>query len=100
WVLNFHFIASIGNDILNQYASDRLNFINNQKNNTIRSVKGIRFWQKRVDYTLYPHFNPWSAVVPFRSDQDLFLEDGSYLKLRSLSVSYDLSKTNLFKGDK
>jgi hypothetical protein len=35
-------------------------------------------------------YNPWSTVIPYRVDQDLFLENGSFLKLRSVSVGYDL----------
>jgi hypothetical protein len=36
-------------------------------------------------------YNPWSNVVPYQVDQDLFLEDASFVKLRSLTIGYDLT---------
>src|SRR5699024_5829810 len=97
WSLDFHFNFVLDRDILNKYASARLDFVNGQNNNDIQSVKEITFWEKRLDRSQYPKYNPWSSVIPYRADQDLFLQDGAYLKLRSLSVGYDLMKTNLFK---
>lgn len=61
------------------------------------SVKEITFWEKRGDYNEYPVYNPWSTVIPYRVDQDLFLENGSFLKLRTLSLGYDL--TDLIGGN-
>lgn len=29
--------------------------------------------------------------MPYRAEQDLFLEDGSFLKLRTISIGYDLT---------
>ncbi len=100
WDLNFHFYFALGRDILDQYASKRLNFVNQQRNNDMGTVKEITFWEYREDLSKYPQYNPWSDVVPYRSDQDLFLKDGSYLKLGALSVGYDLTRTHLFQGKK
>src|SRR5690606_36691278 len=36
-------------------------------------------------------YKPWSTVMPYRVEQDLFLENASFHKLRSLSIGYDLS---------
>lgn len=90
--LDFQFFYALKRNILNQYASSRLDFINTEVNNNINSVKEITFWERKQDLTEYPVYNPWSAVVPYRPEQDLFLENGSYLKLRSLSLAYDLSR--------
>ncbi len=100
WSFNFNFNYVLGRDILNQYASSRMDFINGQNDNNINSAKEITFWEERLDRSQYPMYNPWSSVIPYRTDQDLFLENGSYLKLRSLSVGYDLTKTNVFTGSK
>ena len=43
-----------------------------------------------MDLSSYPMYNPWSSVVPYRLEQDLFLDNASFLKLRSLSISYNL----------
>lgn len=88
--LDAQFYFAIGRKVLNQYASSRLNFINVEASNNINSVKEITFWEKKMDLSSYPMYNPWSAVVPYRLEQDLFLDDASFLKLRSLSLSYNL----------
>lgn len=90
--LDFQFYFALGLQVLNQYASSRLNFINTEANNNINSVKEITYWEQKMDLSAYPVYNPWSDVVPFRMEQDLFLDDASFLKLRSLSLGYDLSK--------
>ncbi|WP_018626947.1 SusC/RagA family TonB-linked outer membrane protein [Niabella aurantiaca] len=90
--LDFQCYFALGRKVLNQYASSRLDFINTEANNNINSVKEITFWEEKQDLTGYPIYNPWSSVVPYRIDQNLFLDNASYLKLRSVSVGYDLSK--------
>ncbi|MCH5597283.1 SusC/RagA family TonB-linked outer membrane protein [Niabella ginsengisoli] len=90
--LDFQFYYALKRNALNQYAASRLDFINTEVNNNINSVKEITFWERKQDLSEYPVYNPWSAVVPYRQDQDLFLENASYLKLRSLSIGYDLSR--------
>lgn len=90
FTLDAQFYFALGRKVLNQYASSRLNFINVEANNDINSVKEITFWEKKMDLSSYPMYNPWSAVVPYRLEQDLFLDDASFLKLRSLSLSYNL----------
>jgi len=37
-------------------------------------------------------------VVPYRVEQDLFLEDASFVKLRSLSLGYELSGLGMVKN--
>lgn len=101
WTFDFNFSFVAGRDALNQYASSRLDFINNEDNNSISSVKEIWFWSKRMNLSQYPMYNPWSSAVPYQADQDLFLQNASYLKLQSASLGYDLSGTRLFtRGDK
>lgn len=90
--LDFQFYFTLGRDVLNEYASRRLDFINTESNNDINSVKEITFWEKKMNLNEYPLYNPWSDVVPFRVNQDLFLDNGSFLKLRSVSVGYDLAQ--------
>lgn len=99
--VDFQFYFVLGREVLNQYASSRLDFINTEVNNNINSVKEITFWQKKMDLTTYPVYNPWSSVVPYRIEQDLFLDNASFLKLRSISVNYDLlakAKSKNFKS--
>ncbi|MGF7230061.1 SusC/RagA family TonB-linked outer membrane protein [Arachidicoccus sp.] len=95
--LEFQFYYALGRQVLNQLASSRFDFINSEANNDINSVKEITFWQKPFDPSDYPMYNPWSSVDPYRVDQDLFLQNASFLKLRNLSIGYDISKIGALK---
>ncbi|TXI33189.1 MAG: hypothetical protein E6Q58_03045 [Niabella sp.] len=90
--LDFQLYFALGHSALNNYAANRLDFINSDAVQSIYSVKEITFWEKKQDLFTYPVYNPWSSTVPYRADQDLFLDDLSFLKLRSVSLSYDFSK--------
>jgi hypothetical protein len=92
FTLDFQFYFALGQKALNQYASSRLDFINTEVTNDINSVKEITFWEKKMDLTTYPMYNPWSPVVAYRADQDLFLDNASFVKLRYLSLRYDIFK--------
>lgn len=91
WTLDANFYFNLGRNILNNEMANRFDFINREGTVEMSSVKEITFWEKRGDYSQYPLYNPWSNVIPYRAEQDLFLENGSFLKLRTLSLGYDLS---------
>lgn len=92
FTLDLQFYFALGHHALNRYAASRLDFINTEVANNINSVKEITFWEKKMDLAAFPVYNPWSTVVAYRPDQDLFLEDASFVKLRSLTLRYDLLK--------
>ncbi len=92
--LNFQFYFAVGQKILNQQVANRLNFINNDVSTDLSTVKEITFWEKTFNPSDYPMYNPWSNVVPYQVDQSLFLENASFVKLRSVSFGYDLSSDN------
>ncbi|MGC4235684.1 MAG: TonB-dependent receptor plug domain-containing protein [Niabella sp.] len=88
---DLQFYYALGHNALNYYASKRLDFINTEAVQDINSVKEITYWEKKQDLSTFPVYNPWSSTSPYRVDQDLFLENLSYLKLRSLTLGYDIS---------
>ncbi|QEC54343.1 SusC/RagA family TonB-linked outer membrane protein [Anseongella ginsenosidimutans] len=92
WTLNLNLYFNLGREILNREMANRFDFINRESGNNINSVKEITYWEKRGEYNDYPLYNPWSTVMPYRAEQDLFLEDGSFLKLRTVSLGYDLTE--------
>ncbi|RFS21820.1 SusC/RagA family TonB-linked outer membrane protein [Chitinophaga silvatica] len=92
FTFSFSFYFALGRQILNQDMANRLDFVNHEGQISMEAIKEITFWQKVGDYNRYPLYDPWSKVVPYRVDQDLFLENGSYLKLRNVSLQYDLTK--------
>ena len=95
--LNLHFIFAAGQKALNTNSAAQFDFINREASNDLNSVKEIFQWQKSVDIEKYPIYNQWSAVVPYRTDQDLFLEDASYMKLKSLTLGYHFNNKSLKK---
>jgi len=95
WDLETSFYFNLGRSVLNQNMSNRFNFINREAENSINSVKEFTFWEQQGNPALYPIYSPWSPVVPYRSEQDLFLENASFLKLRNVQIGYDLTKVLL-----
>lgn len=95
--LNLGFTYALGLNALNQRASNRYNFASNEDNNDIGAIREIFQWQQDLDISKYPTYNIWSGTNPYRMDQDLFLENASYLKLRSASIGYDLSHLTSLK---
>ncbi len=96
--LNFGFIGK--RNIINQAAANKLDFANRLGGNDMNSVNEISFWKRDVDLANYPIYNPWSAVQAYRTDQDVFVENGAYFKLRSVSLGYDLAKARFFARQK
>ncbi|MBE7177400.1 MAG: SusC/RagA family TonB-linked outer membrane protein [Mucilaginibacter polytrichastri] len=92
WMLNANIYYNLGRDLINQEMANRFDFVNNENGENINSVKEITYWEKRGDYSKYPLYNPWSTVLPYQSNQDLFLENASFVKLRAVSLGYDLAK--------
>lgn len=95
WSLTLNFYYNFGRDLLNQEMANRFDFINREGQNDMNSVREITFWEKRGEYSKYPLYNPASSVSPYQVNQDLFLEDASFIKLRTVSLGYDL--TDYFK---
>jgi len=95
--VNFNFIFALGQKAINQYEATRYGFINREAGNDINSVKEVSSWQIFEGEKTYPIYNPWSDVDAYRVDQDLFIENASYMKLRSVTLGYDFSRSSLFK---
>lgn len=95
--LNVDLYFALGHKALNERASNKYNFINNESNNSISSVREIFHWQQDIDISKYPRYNVWSSVDPYRVDQDLFMEDASFLKVRALSLGYDMTNASFLE---
>lgn len=98
--LDFQFYVALGQKLLNRSTANKLDFVNTENSKDISYVKEITFWQKTFDYNNYPLYNPWSSTIPYRIDQDLFLENAGYVKLRTLSLGYDLSNVSYLAKSK
>lgn len=98
--LDFMFFYALGQSLLNQSTAGKLDFINAENSKNITSIKEITFWQKTFDYNKYPVYNPWSSVIPYRVDQDLFLQNADFVKLRYITLSYDLASSGILNSSK
>lgn len=91
FTLGLSFYYALGRKVMNAEVADRFDFISREGKIDMSAVKEITFWNKAGNYDKYPLYNPWSTVDAYRIDQDLFLENGSFLKLRNLSLQYDVT---------
>src|SRR5699024_6003350 len=81
---------ALGREVMNAHKAGYFDFANREGADNLTGVKEINFWQKQQgDYNSVPTYNPWSAVNPYQVNQSLFLEDASFVKLRSVSLAYD-----------
>lgn len=95
--LSIDLYFALGQKAINERAANKYNFINNESNNSISSIREIFHWQQDVDISKYPLYNVWSSINPYRVDQDLFLEDASFLKIRGVTLGYSLTKATFLE---
>jgi len=95
--IDFNFFYALDRQVLNRFVANRFDFVHSESASDINSVKEITYWQLPLNPADYPQYNPWSDVDPYREDQDLFLQTASFLKLRDLTIGYNLVRTKWFK---
>lgn len=88
--LGFDLYFALGQDALNYRSSQRYDFLTLEDIPSLESVREIFFWQNTDDKDTYPIYNQMSGLRPYRADQDLFLENADFLKLRALTLGYTL----------
>lgn len=96
--LSVFFYFNIGREIMNQQAAKYYDFANVAESNSLYGIREITYWEKNIKEGAYPIYNPWSSVNPYQTEQDMFMEDGSFLKLKNLTLGYDL--TSVVKNQK
>ena len=84
--LSLFFQFSVGNKILNLGKTTFVNTGADISNN--QTVDALRRWQKPGDITDVPRYEYQNTFNNYLSDR--FLEDGSYLRLKNLSIGYNL----------
>lgn len=91
WEMNVLINYAFGRKIINQVLANRFDFANREGIDDPKAIKEITWWSKVPgDYSKIPQYNPWSAVYAYQPDQTLFLENGSYVKLRSMTLAYNI----------
>ncbi|MGJ7033554.1 SusC/RagA family TonB-linked outer membrane protein [Niabella hirudinis] len=100
WSLNISMSYLYGRDILNNALAQRLAAYSSpfkvQEDASLIPVGDTRFWSPSNPDGTVP--NPYNYLYasrynPFRFDQTLFMEDGSYFKINTATLSYMLPKS-------
>lgn len=94
--LNLNFSFTLFRDILNNALAQRFqNFNNPTSTGALIPLDEFNYWKSTGKDGKYPNpfdFTRSSIINPFRYAQTLFQEDGSYLKINDLTLSYNLDK--------
>lgn len=88
WYMDLLITGSYGNDIFNASRFE-LEMMNDHKN---QSTNVLNRWMKAGDITDVPRANAANAKLV----SDRFIEDGSFIKLKSATLGYNFNKS--FKG--
>ena len=83
-------------DVLNNALTSRFqSFENPLALNSLVPLEQYEYWKNSGDKATYPNpydYTRYSVYRPFRYDQTLFQEDGSYIKLQQATLSYNIDK--------
>ncbi|MFT3701734.1 MAG: TonB-dependent receptor [Agriterribacter sp.] len=86
----------IGRDIVNTALLDRLKLGKDfAGKSSLPDFDKYSIWQKSGDNARYPTLNPWSGVTQVNNFDSEYIEDGSYFKIRSATLSYTFNKRTM-----
>jgi TonB-linked SusC/RagA family outer membrane protein len=106
YAVNLNMSYTLKRDILNNSLAQRFqNFANPTAKNNLVPIENFDYWKQAGDIATYPNvydflrYGDYSSFssgkplyLPYRYDQTLFQEDGSYLKVNSVTLSYTFDK--------
>ncbi len=82
--------------ILNNALADRLRLMKDPfGDRAVVPLTDLDMWMKPGDVAKYPYaynYTRFGAIQPYRLDQSLWEEDGSYLKINTITLSYMFDK--------
>lgn len=83
--------------ILNNALADRLRLLRDPfGDRAVVPLTNLDMWMKPGDVATYPYayaYTRFGSIEPFRADQTLWEENGSYLKINTVTLSYRFNKT-------
>jgi len=105
WSLNTQFVLSIKRDILNNALADRFRNYSDPDNKNgsagnrnpgaLVPLDEYDVWRVLGDDAYYPNpfdFTRTGFANPYRYDQTLFMEDGSYVKFQTATLAYNFDR--------
>jgi len=99
--LNTQFYMTFKRDVMNNALADRLrNYSNPTSTGALVPIDDLDVWSSGNTSAYFPNpfdFRRTSFIDPFRYDQTLFQEDGSYFKFMTATLSYNFDREMLRK---
>jgi len=109
WTLNVNTSFTLVRDVLNNATADLLRAYSNpanrgtngnydNNNGDIKSlvpIESFDFWNTYGQSAAYPNpfdYLRYNYISPFRYDQTLWMEDGSYFKINQVTLSYNIKR--------
>ena len=87
----------IGRDIVNTELLNRLSLNKGFAGSALPNFDNYSIWEKSGDNAKYPTLNPWSDASQIITQDSEYIEDGSYFKVKTITLSYTFSKRLLKK---
>lgn len=110
WSLRADFFFSIKRDIMNNALADRFRNYADPDNSradpkeknpgALVPLDKYDIWRMAGDDAYYPNpfdFTRYTLYDPYRYDQTLFMEDGSYVKFQSATLAYNFDRERFIK---
>lgn len=96
WSLSVNGSFTLIRDVLNNALASRFqNFRNPVELNGLVPIEQFNYWKQSGDNATFPNpydYTRYNKYSPFRFDQTLFQEDGSYFKLNQVTLSYTIDR--------
>ncbi len=97
--LNVNCSYTLVRSILNNAIASRFqNFANPLKNSSIVPIEDYDYWKSVNNDAKYPNpydYRRYAYYLPYRFNQTLFEEDGSYWKVNTITLSYNVDRKKL-----
>ncbi|GAA4319692.1 TonB-dependent receptor [Mucilaginibacter gynuensis] len=83
----------IGRDIVNTALLDRLKLDKSFAGiSSLPNFDNYSIWEKSGDNARYPTLNPWNGISQVVNLDSEYIEDGSYFKIKAVTLSYNFTK--------
>jgi TonB-linked SusC/RagA family outer membrane protein len=88
----------MGRDIVNSTLLNRLRYGKDFAGaSSMPNLDNYSIWQKSGDNAKYPTLNPWGDASQIINYDSEYIEDGSYFKIKSATLSYNFTKSTMPK---
>lgn len=95
--MNINGSFTLKRDLINAAIASRLALMGSPfSQQVLLPIDNLNYWTAPGDVARYP--DPYNyirsgTITPFRVDQSLFLESGSYFKINAVTLAYTFNKT-------